>query len=90
MEIKYAKDQNGIQIDHATATPHYFVINHQSLDEGIQYLNMYGYTLLSDVVSEVQKSRSPLIPPFFMLSKLHWEVVFSIFFLRSSKLFCLN
>ena len=52
MEITYAKDQNGIQIGHAMVTPHYSVINHQSLDEGIQYLNMYGYTLFSGVVSE--------------------------------------
>ena len=51
LEGDYVFDKNNIRMEYTTPTPRYSVLNDQSLDEGMAYLNQHGYAVFSDVMS---------------------------------------
>jgi hypothetical protein len=56
-QVSYSLDKYGIAIDHTTPTPRYSVTNEQSLNDGIAYLNEYGYAVFSDVMQQEEIER---------------------------------
>lgn len=62
MEIPTTRDNKGIRIDHTTVSPRYSVVNDDSLNAGINYLNEHGYAVFSDVLTneEVELNKSLL------------------------------
>ena len=54
MEITYARDQKGLQIDLETPSPRFSVNDARSFDDGVAYLNANGYAVFSDVMAEAE------------------------------------